>query len=79
MTWLLSTATGGQDVVRTEDKNDDPSPPLQVQYNLNPSGWFESKDRRAASCLLVVRGVLGNKYAGQHNLKTVQVREIMLK
>jgi hypothetical protein len=26
-----------------------------------------------------VRGVLGNKCAGQHNLKTVQIREIMLK
>ncbi len=24
-----------------------------------------------------IRGVLGNKCAGQHNLKTVQIREIM--
>jgi hypothetical protein len=31
-----------------------------------------------ASCSVAdhVRGVLGNKCAGQHNLKTVQVREI---
>jgi hypothetical protein len=26
-----------------------------------------------------VRGVLGNKCAGQHNLKTVQIREIVWK
>ncbi len=26
-----------------------------------------------------IRGVLGNKCAGQHNLKTVQIREIMWK
>jgi hypothetical protein len=39
-----------------------------------------------SSCMLsdhgtrhTVRGVLGNKCAGQHNLKTVQIREIMWK
>ncbi len=29
--------------------------------------------------VLHVRGVLGNKCAGHHNLKTVQMREIMFK
>jgi hypothetical protein len=32
-------------------------------------------DKRSPS----VRGVLGNKCAGQHNLKAVQIREIMWK
>ncbi len=31
------------------------------------------------SNILNVLGVLGNKCAGQHNLKTVQIREIMWK
>ena len=29
------------------------------------------------SVALQIRGVLGNKYAGQHNLKTVHFREIL--
>ena len=40
---------------------------------------YQDKDpgRPAFRYAMHVRGVLGNKCAGQHNLKTVQIREIV--
>ncbi len=41
----------------------------EFSVRLEASPWYSR----------LVRGVLGNKCAGQHNLKTVQIREIMWK
>jgi hypothetical protein len=42
-------------------------------------GFFVWQDRLDDTLYSYIRGVLGNKCAGHHNLKTVKIREIMLK
>jgi hypothetical protein len=54
--------------------------------NMRPSliAWFVVDETRVgtlrrAIVVFYVRGVLGNKCAGHHNLKTAKIREIMCK
>jgi hypothetical protein len=46
-------------------------------YAIYLLGLTESKIKKLPRVFKNVRGVLGNKCAGQHNLKTVQIREIV--
>jgi hypothetical protein len=64
---------GGEDEVEGGDEEGGARQGLGTQVLLIQVGSF----RYRARVRYILRGVLGNKCAGHHNLKRVKIREIM--